>query len=422
MEHSFVFSWTNLKSMRQGRDRLLRPAHAPLLQPNADFLSGLGNQPEWSANNTNEINGADAAARFLALIVKLMNRTADLAAFGPPSPPWPRMYANGEIWCSARPTSPGSSAGAASPASSRRCRAPLRRGRILGVRCDLRYEINDNFFLETDATLKLDIPKKGLSTTLKIVVFGVPCLVLIISVVILRSYIVKELRELYGNTVDFSDNSMATTELLLQRDLVILEREIVSESDERFSLFKFSKIKEATDNFSDEKKLGQGGFGPVYNHAFNIGILLGSLGAASRIYAERKPGRDNFRGYITPEYFSQNVYSTRSDVFSFGILVLEIISGKRAVGSYKISGRSYELRRYAWHLWKEERCDELVDPSLGEDYQEMDIIRCIQVALLCVQDSAEDRPTMHDVTTMLSNRSRRLVKPAQPERFMNGST
>uniref|UniRef100_A0A0D9V0I9 Protein kinase domain-containing protein n=1 Tax=Leersia perrieri TaxID=77586 RepID=A0A0D9V0I9_9ORYZ len=388
MEHSFVFSWTNLKSMRQGRDRLLRPAHAPLLQPNADFLSGLGNQPEWSANNTNEINGADAAARFLALIVKLMNRTADLAAFGPPSPPWPRMYANGEIWCSARPTSPGSSAGAASPASSRRCRAPLRRGRILGVRCDLRYEINDNFFLETDATLKLDIPKKGLSTTLKIVVFGVPCLVLIISVVILRSYIVKELRELYGNTVDFSDNSMATTELLLQRDLVILEREIVSESDERFSLFKFSKIKEATDNFSDEKKLGQGGFGPVYN--VNACALHGHL-TTNQYIAVKQLAPNSVQGF--KEFKNE----------------IKLIA-------------CLQHRNLAWHLWKEERCDELVDPSLGEDYQEMDIIRCIQVALLCVQDSAEDRPTMHDVTTMLSNRSRRLVKPAQPERFMNGST
>lgn len=122
-------------------------------------------------------------------------------------------------------------------------------------------------------------------------------------------------------------------------------------------------------------------------------------------------------GYIAPEYYSQNVYSTRSDVFSFGILVLEIISGKRAVGSYKLSGRSYELRRYAWQLWKDERCDEFVDPSLGEEYQEMDIIRCIQVALLCVQDSAEDRPTMHDVTAVLSNRNSRLLMPAQPGSF-----
>ena len=53
-------------------------------------------------------------------------------------------------------------------------------------------------------------------------------------------------------------------ELLLHRDLVILEQEIVNESDSRFSLFGYSKIREATDNFSKQNKLGEGGFGPVY--------------------------------------------------------------------------------------------------------------------------------------------------------------
>lgn len=119
-------------------------------------------------------------------------------------------------------------------------------------------------------------------------------------------------------------------------------------------------------------------------------------------------------GYIAPECYSQNVYSTRSDVFSFGILVLEIISGKSAVGSYQLAGRSYELRKYAWQLWREQRCDELVDDSLGEEYTEMDVLRCIQIALLCVQDSAEDRPTMREVTMMLSNGNKRLLLPVQP--------
>lgn len=49
---------------------------------------------------------------------------------------------------------------------------------------------------------------------------------------------------------------------------------------------------------------------------------------------------------MAPEYFSQKIYSTKSDIFSFGVLVLEIISGKVAFGSYQIHGRSYSLRRY----------------------------------------------------------------------------
>uniref|UniRef100_A0A0D9V0J1 Protein kinase domain-containing protein n=1 Tax=Leersia perrieri TaxID=77586 RepID=A0A0D9V0J1_9ORYZ len=446
------------------------------------FSDPANNSPEWFANNMNQVKATGgAAARLMAKAMDLMNRTAEIASSSTAN--GGGRYATGETWFGEQGVgivyglvqcTPDLTAAqcrscldgiiAKMPANFSTPAGTFVGGRILGVRCNLRYE-KDLFFQETDATLKFDMPKKGLSTTLKIVIFGVPCLVLIISVVLLRPYIVKEIRE-----------------LLLHRDLVILEREIVSESDERFSLFKFSKIRDATDNFSKENKLGEGGFGPVYKGHLtstnqyiavkrlapnsaqgfkefkneikliaclrhkNLVRLLGCcIKSKERILVyEYMPNRSldelifdfgiariflsnvtesntttamGTFGYIAPEYYSQNDYSTRSDVFSFGILVLEIISGKRAVGSYKLYGRSYELRRYAWQLWREARCDELVDPSLGEDYQEMDLIRCIQVALLCVQDSAEDRPTMHEVTTMLSNRNRRLLAPAQPGSF-----
>jgi hypothetical protein len=228
------------------------------------LLSDPGdNEPLWSGKNMNEVAGADAAARFMAKATELMNRTADLAAFGSSSSP--SRYATGETWFDEQGVSVVYGLVQCTPdLTGEQCRSCLAGiiaqmpklfgdassrpvgGRILGVRCNLRYE-KDVFFKETSTTIKLNMPKKGLSTMLKIVIFGVPCLVLIISVVLLRPYIVKEIRE-----------------LLLQRDLVILEREIVSESDERFSLFKFSKIKDATDNFSRENKLGEGGFGHVY--------------------------------------------------------------------------------------------------------------------------------------------------------------
>ena len=53
-------------------------------------------------------------------------------------------------------------------------------------------------------------------------------------------------------------------ESLLQTELDTLKKEIVNESDSRFSLFRFSKIRSATNNFSDKNKLGEGGFGIVY--------------------------------------------------------------------------------------------------------------------------------------------------------------
>ena len=56
----------------------------------------------------------------------------------------------------------------------------------------------------------------------------------------------------------------------------------------------------------------------------------------------------------------------------------------------------------AWQLWREGRAFELIDPTLGECGEVASIMRCVKVALLCVQDSAADRPTMADVTAMLA--------------------
>ena len=64
--------------------------------------------------------------------------------------------------------------------------------------------------------------------------------------------------------------------------------------------------------------------------------------------------------------------------------------------------RWFALRAQAWQLWREGRSFELIDPTLGECSDAAAIMRCVKVALLCVQDSATDRPTMVDVTAMLA--------------------
>jgi hypothetical protein len=78
----------------------------------------------------------------------------------------------------------------------------------------------------------------------------------------------------------------------------------------------------------------------------------------------------------------------------------------------------------AWQLWKDGRVYELIDPTLGERGDAADIVRCVRVALLCVQDSAADRPTMADVTAMLASAaagsdgaSGPLPEPSQPPHF-----
>nr|XP_023920000.1 G-type lectin S-receptor-like serine/threonine-protein kinase At1g11410 isoform X1 [Quercus suber] len=107
-------------------------------------------------------------------------------------------------------------------------------------------------------------------------------------------------------------------------------------------------------------------------------------------------------GYMSPEYAMQGLFSIKSDVFSFGVLLLEIITGKRNTNNYH-NGPPSNLIEHIWDQWIEGKAMEIIDPSLGETYLANEVSRCIQIGLLCVQEHATDRPTMSVVVFMLSN-------------------
>ncbi|WCJ42939.1 G-type lectin S-receptor-like serine/threonine-protein kinase RKS1 [Euphorbia peplus] len=122
-------------------------------------------------------------------------------------------------------------------------------------------------------------------------------------------------------------------------------------------------------------------------------------------------------GYMSPEYAMHGLFSVKSDVYSFGVLLIEIISGRRNSSFYDQTTNS-NLIGYVWELWKEGRSLEIVDSSLDDSYQELEVARCIQIGLLCVQESAADRPTMFDVVFMLTNNAI-LAYPKQPAFILN---
>ncbi|KAK4421545.1 G-type lectin S-receptor-like serine/threonine-protein kinase [Sesamum alatum] len=107
-------------------------------------------------------------------------------------------------------------------------------------------------------------------------------------------------------------------------------------------------------------------------------------------------------GYMSPEYAVDGMFSVKSDVFSFGVLVLEIVSEKRNRG-FSQSEYSLNLLGHAWKLYKDGRSLELVDASLDHKLYSPEVVRSIQVGLLCVQQNPEDRPTMSSVVLMLGN-------------------
>ncbi|KAK4265317.1 hypothetical protein QN277_026384 [Acacia crassicarpa] len=118
-------------------------------------------------------------------------------------------------------------------------------------------------------------------------------------------------------------------------------------------------------------------------------------------------------GYIPPEYVEKGLCSIKSDVYSFGIVLLQIISGKKISSLYG-ENNDLNLLEYAYILWKEGKGMEFMDASLDDTSSPCKLMRCLQIALLCVQKNAKDRPSMLEVGLMLRNKSNFMAIPKQP--------
>ncbi|KAM0002604.1 putative protein kinase RLK-Pelle-DLSV family [Helianthus debilis subsp. tardiflorus] len=118
-------------------------------------------------------------------------------------------------------------------------------------------------------------------------------------------------------------------------------------------------------------------------------------------------------GCVPPEYIKQGLYSRKYDVYSFGVLLLQIISGKK---NYSVYGphQNLNLLEYAYVLCKEGREMEFVDSSLDDESSTYKLNRCIQAALLCVEEKWTHRPSMLEVSAMLRNEYQDLPMPRRP--------
>ncbi|GAU14939.1 hypothetical protein TSUD_47330 [Trifolium subterraneum] len=122
-------------------------------------------------------------------------------------------------------------------------------------------------------------------------------------------------------------------------------------------------------------------------------------------------------GYMAPEYLRYGEFSVKSDVFSYGVIILEIVCGRRIIKNH--DGENIEdLLSIAWKNWKAGTSSDIVDPTLDQDFNKNEKLRCIHVALLCVQEDIVVRPSMSSVLLMFNSTSFPLPEPSEPPFLM----
>ncbi|CAD5324963.1 unnamed protein product [Arabidopsis thaliana] len=144
--------------------------------------------------------------------------------------------------------------------------------------------------------------------------------------------------------------------------------------------FDFKAIEAATNKFCETNKLGQGGFGEVYKGIFPSGVQV----AVKRLSKTSGQGEREFTNEV--------------------VVVAKL-----------------QHRNLTWRLWSNGSPLELVDPSFRDNYRINEVSRCIHIALLCVQEEAEDRPTMSAIVQMLTTSSIALAVPQRPGFFFRSS-
>ncbi|KAL3378563.1 hypothetical protein AABB24_004472 [Solanum stoloniferum] len=106
-------------------------------------------------------------------------------------------------------------------------------------------------------------------------------------------------------------------------------------------------------------------------------------------------------GHIAPEYLSTGQSSEKTDVFGFGILLLELITGMRAIEFGKAANQKGVMLDWVRKIHQEKKLDVLVDKDLRTNYDRIELEEMVQVALLCTQYLPGHRPKMSEIVRML---------------------
>ncbi|KAI3722972.1 hypothetical protein L2E82_34221 [Cichorium intybus] len=108
-------------------------------------------------------------------------------------------------------------------------------------------------------------------------------------------------------------------------------------------------------------------------------------------------------GYVAPEYAIHGQVSEKVDTYSFGVVVLEIISGRRCIEAIESGCHAQNLVDYAWNLYENGMHEHLCDLTLNLSEYLQDVVKIIELSLMCTQSPASTRPSMSEVVSILSD-------------------
>ncbi|KAF8037113.1 hypothetical protein BT93_B0127 [Corymbia citriodora subsp. variegata] len=152
----------------------------------------------------------------------------------------------------------------------------------------------------------------------------------------------------------------------------------------------------------------------------NLTAKIADFGLARYIASDKShlsTGIAGTIGYMAPEYLVRGQLTERADVYAFGVLVLEILSGRK--NSVYTLGSSSVLQS-VWKHYKSNNLAACVDPALRGEFPVLEASNVLQIGLLCTQASMELRPPMSGVVEMLQDKDRVAPQPKQPP-FLNAS-
>ncbi|KAK2383423.1 L-type lectin-domain containing receptor kinase IX.1 [Trifolium repens] len=154
--------------------------------------------------------------------------------------------------------------------------------------------------------------------------------------------------------------------------------------------YTYAELAHAANNFKDEHKLGQGGFGGVYRARF----VDHAKGAQTTALA-------GTLGYMAPECSTTGRASKETDVYSFGIVALEIACGRKPI-NLKAQENEIHIVDWVWGLYGRGKILEAVDPRLSGDFEEAQIKCLMIVGIWCAHPDPKNRPSIRQAIQVLN--------------------